>query len=306
MRLDERIVRLAVRALPAGRREARLEEWLADLDGCQELGLGSWSVVLGAVRSAAMSRNIRAHIVEVRPRTWITAGIAALGIGVLAIPGVAIAAYAADQLRGIVTVEPQPDGTQLTLHWRDYPAIAGVHPSTLRTAPTLEEGLALGERVTEDIRGELAAVLPLEWVQDDPETGVIQPTQNGFGGVSMLHVVNTPAWHSTVAALTAEQIDHVTTAMTDVANLHGFTQLTIEPLDENLPTEFRAGTLSDSSGQWLSFSVGTPPGQESDTASPTIILMYGANGLLPAADQTQFEQKLEPFLGYAQPAPLQS
>lgn len=304
MKLDERIVRLAVLALPTGRREARLEEWLADLDGCQELGLGSWNVVLGAVRSAAMPSNVRAHIVEIRPRTWITAGIAAAGIAVLAVPGIAIAAYAADQLRGVVTVEAQPDGTDLTLRWRDYPAIAGVDPSTVRTAPTLEEGLALAETVTEDVRRELAAALPLEWVQDDPESGVIQLAQNGFGGTSMLHVVNRPAWHTPVAALTSEQIDQVATVMAEVAGRHGFTQLTIEPPDRNLPVDFRAGTLSDSNGQWLSFTVGTPPGQESD--SPTITLMYGANGLLAAADHVQFEHRVQPFLGYPQPAPLQS
>lgn len=302
MKLEERIVRLAVRALPARRREARLEEWLADLAGCRELGLGSWGVALGAVRCAAMSRNVREHLFEVRPRTWVAAGAAVLGVGAVALPSIAVAAYAAEQLRGVVTSEVQADGTEVTVHWRDYPAIAGVHPSCAAARPTLEEGLAAGVAVTTAIREELATALYLEWAEEAPDSGVIQPAQNGFGGISMLYVVNAPAWKTAVDPLTAEQIEEVADSIADAASLHGFTQITMEPLDPSLSGHFRAGTLSDRNGQWLSFSVGTVPGNP----SPTITLMYGANALLPTADQAEFDQRIAPFLGYDPPPPLQS
>ena len=52
----ERVVRLAALTVSRSRREVRLEEWLADLAGCEELGIRPRQVALGALMSAMTYR----------------------------------------------------------------------------------------------------------------------------------------------------------------------------------------------------------------------------------------------------------
>lgn len=61
MTLAERAVRAAAHLLTPARRDAKLEEWLADLEGAQDLSMSRHSVVLGvailAVQQLPCTRN---------------------------------------------------------------------------------------------------------------------------------------------------------------------------------------------------------------------------------------------------------
>jgi len=52
----EWVVRRAAAAVPATHREKRLEEWLADLAGCEELGIPTRQIAVGAVLSTLAHR----------------------------------------------------------------------------------------------------------------------------------------------------------------------------------------------------------------------------------------------------------
>lgn len=304
MKLQERIIRLAARALPGARREVRLEEWLADLEGCAELGMPTWVVPLGAVRDVATTRNLRNHLLQTRRRTWVALGLSALAVGLVVVPGVAVAAYALDQFRGVVTTETNADGADVTVRWRDYPAIAGVDPDAILASPSLEDGIALGVRVIDDIRTELEGAVTVDWTQEAGE-GTVQAAPNQFGGTSMLYIVNTPAWSSPLGSLTALESEQLIAAISEAGERHGFTQLRLDPGESRQGPVFTSGTLSDANGQWLAFMVGLPPGQEA-AATASITIAYGANGLLPESDRPEFEQRLAAFLDFEQPEPQAS
>lgn len=102
MRTAERMLRLAASALPAARRDDRLEEWLADLEGSRELGLTRSSIVLGALRIGAVENRLTRA--AVRPRTWAIGGAAVLGLLVIGVPAAAIGATAAETADSAHTV----------------------------------------------------------------------------------------------------------------------------------------------------------------------------------------------------------
>lgn len=276
----ERMIRLLAASLPAARRDDRLEEWLADLEGAAVLGLSRGTVLLGALR-LSLTEN---RLARLRPRTWIISGGAVLGIAVLGVPTVAIGGTIVDSARGVVTVETAADGTERTVSWRDYPGVGGLDPADALSGPTAEEGVRLGETITAEIR----AALDLGWSREDGGQ-VFFPAENRYGGLSLLVVVNTPAWLSAAAP---EDADGAMRVVQGILERHGFTAPAL--VQDNATTA--SGTAEGPAGQWLSFVL-TPE---------SLSVSYGANALLPAAERSEFEQLLEPYLPYAQPAPLAS
>lgn len=306
MRLGERVIRLAARALPRARREVRLEEWLADLEGCAELGLSTWIVPLGAVRDVATVHNLRNHVVQARRRTWVVLGLTTLATAFVGVPAVAVAAYAFDQIRGVVTTETSSDGADVTVRWRDYPAIAGVDTGALLASPSLEDGLLLGARLVSDIRTQLDEAIPqLDWEQEAAE-GTVQPAPNQFGGTSMLYIVNSPAWVSPMNDLSSVPSESVIAAIREVGERYSFTEFRLDPAELGQGARFASGRLSDASGQWLAFAVGVLPGQGAAAEVGSITISYGANGLLPESDRAEFERRLSGFLLFEQPEPQTS
>jgi hypothetical protein len=274
------MLRLIAASLPAARRADRLEEWLADLEGSRELGLSRRTVVLGALR-LGLTEN---RVARLRPRTWLVGGAAALGIIVLGVPTVAIGGTIVDSARGVVTVERSADGTEQAVSWRDYPGVGGADPAEALTGPTAEQGVRLGEAITAEIR----AALDLDWTEEDGGQ-VYFPAENRYGGLSMLVTVNTPAWLSATAPQDAERAMDVVRGILD---RHGFTAPVLVHDDAKTTSGLAAGPA----GQWVSFT----------WSSASVVVSYGANALLPAADRAEFERRLAPFLPYAQPAPLAS
>ena len=280
MSAGERMLRLIAASLPAARRDDRLEEWLADLQGTRELGLSPSTVVLGALR-LGLTEN---RVARLRPRTWLVGGAATLGIIVLGVPTVAIGGTIVDSARGVVTVETAADGTERTVSWRDYPGVGGVDPAEVLSGPTAAEGVRLGETITAEIR----AALDLGWSREDGGQAYF-PTENRYGGLSMLVTVNTPAWLSATAPRNTESAMGLVQGILDS---HGFSAPVLAQDD----TTTTSGLAEGPAGQWLFFT----------WSADSVAVSYGANALLPAADRAEFERRLAPFLPYAQPAPLAS
>lgn len=306
MKVEERLVRVAACAVPESTRHVRREEWLADLDGCDELGVGSWDVALGAACYAVSARNLRTVMTSVRSRSWIVVGVATLALGALSAAGVSVGTYYQAQQRGVVTVETQRDGTETVVQWRDFPGIAGIEHSSPRLLPTVEGGLALGDQTIQHIQRQLNTLHNGDWVQDDLRPNVIERAQNGYGGMSMLYAVNSRPWLLKGDPLSPHQTQAAISTIRDIAGSYGFTDLTMESLGDQASGELRAGVLRDSHGQWLSFTVGEIPTRDSAGIDPIITLTYGSDGLLRADDSTAFTESLEPFVGYRQPAPMTS
>lgn len=62
----------------------------------------------------------------------------------VAIPAGEIALGMISQAVGRTTMATNPDGTQRTVYWRDYPGIAGVDPQKTSTAPPRRRGTLPG------------------------------------------------------------------------------------------------------------------------------------------------------------------
>lgn len=175
-----------------------------------------------------------------------------------------------------MTVETAADGTARTVSWRDYPGVGGLDPAEALSGPTAEDGVRLGETITAEIR----AALDLHWTREDGGQ-VYFPTENRYGGLSMLVTVNTPAWLSATAPADPAQAMDVVQGILDS---HGFAAP--EP----------GGFSEGPAGQWVAVT----------WTKTSLAVSYGANALLPEADRAEFERRLAPFLPYAQPAPLAS
>lgn len=305
MRLQERAVRLAARALPAVRREVRREEWLADLHGSRELGINSWTVALGALRDAATLHNLRNHVRSASPRTWAALAFAMLGLVAVGVPGAALTSYMADRFQGVVTTETRADGDEILVHWREYPAIAGADTRLLLAGPTLEEGLEAGEAVIQDLRKEIAERVPVDWSRETDEA-VLSPVENGYGGMSMLVAVNAPTWLGASGGVSADIVKDLVSAIDEVTGSHGFTGFRLDELMSADPdTTFVVGIATDAFGQWVAFTIGTPPGQASESGAE-VSLAYGANGLLPGSQRAEFLAQVDPYLEFNQPEPRPS
>ncbi|WP_395639667.1 hypothetical protein [Pseudolysinimonas sp.] len=327
MRFDERVVRLAAATLPRRVRDIRREEWLADLEHADELGIPRRDVAFGAVTSALTARPHSA----MSARRRLAIGAAVVGGALVATPVVAVAAYAFDNARGIVTVEQDADGTEQTVFWREYPGIAGLDADELLDGPTLEEGIATGEAMVAEMRDALTAEFGLEWAPPPIDELTVIRTENHFGGFSMLYVVNAPTSQTTTVPRAWADKERAIAIIGEVAARYGFGEPTLDPYGSEESTEDRirdlggatpaeqvvvSGMVPGPAGQWLWFSfqdlANDTTGRFTEQADQSaehgweresISLGYGANGLLPEEDRAEFIERLAPFAGYAQPEP---
>lgn len=331
MTAGARIIAAVVRLLPRERRALRREEWLADLAGADELGMRPSAVVLGAV-TAAVGESIRA----VTPRRAVATLGVLLGVAVIATPAAAVAALLIDDARGVVTRETAADGTQRDVFWRDYPGIPELEPEEVLAGPTLEEGEATGRAMLAEIEAELTERLGLSWAPPPgpADDQVAYPTENRYGGPSLLRVLNVPSRQSTAVPPTWGEKEAAIAIIGEVAARYGYGEVRLDHDAEWLtPDEADnayggstpetsvvvSGMLTGPTGQWLSFSMqdltldrtGRFTDQFDGSADygwlpKSISLLYGANGLLPEADRAAFEQRLEPYRGLARPEPRES
>ncbi len=266
-----------------------------------------------------------------------TIAIAAIAVGalILGIPAVAIAVMIAEDARGVVTVIDTPQGKQ-EVYWRDYPGVAGLEPSEVLAGPSLERGEAEGRALLRQIEDALTLEFGLEWAP--PPTGngddVAFPTENFYGGMSMLSTLNIDGRQSTSVPTTWAEKERVMELVTEVAAEYGYRDLTLDHdadymSDAELVQAYGAtspeesvtvsGSLQGEAGQWLWFTITdlsldhdgrfTEQAQESEQYGwqpNTISLFYGANALLPESDRAEFERRLAPFIGLSHPEPLES
>lgn len=256
---------------------------------------------------------------------------AALGALVVATPVVAVAAYAIDNARGIVTTEQDADGSAQTVYWRDYPGIAGLDPEEVLAGPTLEQGIADGEAMVAEIQEALTAEFGVEWADPPIDELTVMVTENHFGGPSMLHLVNAPTAQTTSVPHSWAQKQRAIAIIGEVTARYGFGAPSLDQdrdpqTDDERVDSFGgatpetqvvvSGIVEGPAGQWMFFTIqdlaldrtGRFTEQAEQSAEygwepDSISFAYGANGLLPAGDRDEFLERLAPFAGYRQPEP---
>jgi len=338
VRLDETVVRAAAALLPKAQRATRREEWSADLEHCAELGLTRREVTAG-VLAAALADGLGWRTPIGRSR-WLAAGSIVVVLGLASVPVSAVAAYAIDRARGVVTTELGADGTTREVHWKDYPGRVDhgpngwteVDPAGLLAAPSAEEALADAQALVTALEGALSAEFGLEWPSSARVAWPYEPypMQNGYGGASLLVTLNSPA--SLSARVDAAQLprERALEVLAEVAGRHGYGP---PVLDFDRPwfgaDEARAfggdtletaaiapGLIEGPHGAWLAFSIEDPSRlDDPDAAHPgaadigdeesgaRVTLAWGAT-LLPAAAREEFAARLRAFTDYPRPEPL--
>ncbi|MFJ5958067.1 hypothetical protein ACIQC5_19180 [Paenarthrobacter sp. NPDC092416] len=274
--------------------------------------------------------------VRSRRRWWLIIALL-IAAAVAAYPIALVVKHMIGSAVGPTTVAHNADGTERTIFWRDYPGVAGIDPQETLDGPSPEQALETGRKMIAEIRSALSAELQLEWATDyDPSgTGgpLVRHVSNGFGGTSLLSVVNGTESQSTSVPETWAGKQRAVDIIGDVADKYGFGEPAFDDLaawsDEDRVRDLGgrtpdqqvivSGMVPGPAGQWLSFrfqdlSKDTDGRLEERLRPPagsgwqlnTVALSYGANGLLAEEDRAAFESRLRPFLGLTPPAPLES
>ncbi|MEO5993318.1 MAG: hypothetical protein ABIP92_07220 [Arthrobacter sp.] len=268
-------------------------------------------------------------------RLWILAALLAVA-GIVAVPAAAILQHMFESAIGRTTVDAGADGAERTVYWREYPGVAGVDSRQILAGPTPQEGFDAGQAMVAEIRAALSEEFQLEWSPAGDEAGgspFQRPTENNYGGQSLLTNVNGPESQSTTVPQAWEEKQRAIGIIGEVSGRYGYGTPTIDAL-EGWSAEDRtrdlggltpeeqvivSGVALGRAGQWLSFRFQDLSKDTSGTfkerlqqpeGSPwqlnTLALGYGANGLLAAEDRAEFESRLEPFRGLTPPEPLES
>ena len=332
MSLGHGLVRLAAALLPREQRSIRREEWSADLEHCGELGIRRRDVILGALL-AGLVDGLGWRTPLGRSR-WLAIGSIAVVAAVVSVPVGAVAAFMTDQLRGVVTVETLPDGTTREVHWKDYPGKAQhepdgydeIDPAGVLSAPTAEAAWADAQELLAEIEQALTAELELDWApsaRDEAWAFEAHPTSNGYGGPSLLVVLNSPYSQTTTVPAGWPAQQRAIDIIAEVAERHGYgapildfdrpwfdaDEAATSGGDRPETAALVPGVLEGPHGQWLSFSIEDPsrgePGMVDADVAPGIWIMWGAT-LLPASARDEFAARLDAFDGLARPAPFVS
>lgn len=330
MSLGHGLVRLATALLPREQRAIRREEWSADLEHCGELGIRRRDVVLGALR-AGLVDGLGWRTPLGRSR-WLAIGSIAVVAAVVSVPVGAVAAFLTDQVRGVVTVATLPDGTTREVHWKDYPGKSQhepdgydeVDPAAVLAAPSAETAWADAQALLAEIERALAAEFGLDWApsaQGEAWPFEAHPTSNGYGGQSLLVVLNSPYSQSTIVPAGWPAQQRAIEIIAEVAAGHGFGAPILDferpwfDADEAATyggdrpetATLVPGVLEGPHGQWISFSIEDPSRGTADLdggdIAPAISLMWGAM-LLPAEARDEFATRLRAFDGLPRPEPF--
>lgn len=234
----------------------------------------------------------------------------------------------------VTTTVETVDGGTVELRWAEHPGLAGQTVDAVLEGPTLAAGVSDGTALTAELRAALSARFDLEWV-DAPVDGADDPTfeiDNGWGGPSMLRGVNLPGSQSTSVPVSWPEKQEALAVIGEVTTRHGWSEPYLD--EERWPQPRRdriettgGATLADQvlvtggvegpSGQWLFFSFqdlskddadGTfadrlSSATEAGWQEDSIVVQYGANGLLPDGDRAEFTRRAAPFVGHPAPEP---
>lgn len=233
----------------------------------------------------------------------------------------------------VVTTVTGADGEEVELHWAEHPGRAGLTTRDALDGPSLEEGLVQGEALVSEMQEALTERTGLTWAEPPAvqvEMGSVFPAENGWGGPSLLRTVNLPTEQTTSVPREWSEKQEAIAVIGEVAARHGWG----EPvLDEDRSPQERedrveslggatyaeqvlvGGMVEGPHGQWLAFAFtdlskddaegtfaeryATP--EEAGWEPESLTLSYGANGLLPEADQAEFERRAAPFAGQEAP-----
>lgn len=280
--------------------------------------------------------RFRTNVMAARRRLWPVGVLLVVG-AVVAVPVGIAAHFMIGQAVGRTTVVENADGTERTVHWRDYPGTAGLDPQEVLEGPTPEEGYAAGQNLVAEIREALTEELQLKWAPAPSAQGKAESfterTQNDFGGESLLTVVNAPASQSTSVPRAWTDKQRAIRIIGVVTARHGYSPPTLDSYDlwseEQRISDLGgarpetqvilSGSVQGPAGQWLMFTFQDlskdtdgrfeerlRPPDGSDWQPNTLGISYGANGLLHDADREEFKSRLEPFAGLEAPAPLET
>lgn len=259
----------------------------------------------------------------------------ALVVGLaLAVPALGIGALAWLLVPDpVVTTVVDAQGRETELDWSEHPGRFGLPVDEVLAGPSLEEGVAEGEAMVDEMEAALTERFSVRWVA--PPAGlsddeVAFPTDNGWGGPSLLEVVNLPTEQTSSVPRSWDEKEAAVAIIGEVAARHGWSEPWFD--DERWPQPAAdrlaqtggttlaeqvivSGGLEGPTGQWLSFTFqdlskddaeGTFAARFDDVADAgwepeSITLSYGANGLLPEARRAEFERRAEPFAGQVLP-----
>lgn len=268
-------------------------------------------------------------------RQWWTFAAILILVVMAAVPISVVVHHVFDNAVGRTTVAKVADGTERTVYWREYPSVAGIDPQQILEGPTPQQGYDAGQTVIAEIKAALSEEFQLEWAPMADTRGgspFHRPIENGYGGESLLTIVNGPESQSTSVPQTWEEKQRAISIIGDVTRRYGFEAPAIDGL-ESWSAEDRirdlggltpdkqvivSGVALGRAGQWLSFKFQDlskdtngifeerlRPPEGSQWQMNTLALSYGANGLLAAEDRNEFKSRLEPFQGLTQPEPLE-
>jgi hypothetical protein len=267
---------------------------------------------------------------------WAVGGVALFAL--IAVPvGLALGLVVQTQVGRVTVVHA--DGAERTVHWRDYPGVAGLDPQEVIDGPSVEEGYAAGEAMVAEVRAAITAKFGLTWAGPPPSDERFDPfhenVENEFGGESMLSTINSQGSVTTDVPRSWQQKQRLLAVVAEVAAGYGFSapvldtagysgwtdQQLIRDLGGTTPQTqaIVGGTLLGPTGQWLFFSFldmsKDLDGSITERLAPSdgnggpinsFSLGYGANALLPEGDDAEFERRMQPFEGLTPPEPLET
>ena len=264
--------------------------------------------------------------------------LGAIVVTVVAVPAAFLLPVIVESQTGRVTVVQNANGTERTVHWREYPGVAGVDAQEVLSGPSAEEAYAAGEQMVAKIRAAITAEFGLEWAEPGSGAQSFSPfhdnVQNWYGGTSMLTTVNAEGSSTTTVPTSWAEKQRVLDVVARIASEHGFSPPVLDTegaqwTDEDLIRDLGgttpetqaivSGSLHGPNGQWLFFNFQDMSKDrdgsiterlrsttENDWPLNTFSVGYGANALLRDGDEAEFERRLQPFEGLTPPEPLES
>jgi hypothetical protein len=267
---------------------------------------------------------------------WTVLG--AVVVALIALPAAALLPALVELKVGRVTVVENADGTERTVHWRDYPGVADIDSQEVLDGPSAEEAYAAAEAMVAEMRAAITAEFGLEWADPPPRDEAFSPfhdnVQNWYGGTSMLTTINAEGSSTTSVPTTWEDKQRLLDIVARIAADHGYSAPVLDTegaqwTDEDMLRDLGGttpetqaivgGSLHGPTGQWVFFvfqdmskdldgSIAERLSPSTDAGWPlnTFSIGYGANGLLHQGDEAEFERRLQPFEGLRPPEPLET
>ena len=233
--------------------------------------------------------------------------------------------------RPVVTTAVGDDGREVELRWAEHPGQADVTIDEALDGPSLADGLEEGAAMVAEMQDALSARSGVDWTTPPggSDDQVVFPSENGWGGPSLLRTVNLPTQQTTSVPEAWSDKQEAVAIIGEVAARHGWSEPVLD--DDRWPQSEAdrvrstggasyerqvvvTGGVEGPHGQWLAFGFQdlskdvdgrftedfrllAEQGWEPDS----LTLSYGANALLPEADRAEFERRAAPFAGQEVP-----